>query len=62
MDVSNESRRTLAQLTARNMEISRLLDAIRSKKMTDEARAREAALRQEFDANEAIIKRLTGGN
>ncbi len=56
---SEESRRTLARLTARNVEIARLLERLSSGRASDETRARDSALRQEFDANEAIIKRLT---
>jgi hypothetical protein len=56
---SEESRRTLARLTARNIEIARLLERLRSGRSSDETRARDSALQREFDANEEIIKRLT---
>ncbi len=56
---SEDSRRTVAQLTARNVEIARQLERLSSGRSSDETRARDAALRREFDANEAIIKRLT---
>jgi hypothetical protein len=55
----DESKRTLARLTKRNVEISRTLETLRSKRATDESRARDGALRQEFEANEAIINRIT---
>ncbi len=60
MTDSKELNRTLAQLTARNVQISQLIEALRGRRPTDESRAREAALQQEFEANEAIIKRMTG--
>jgi hypothetical protein len=55
----NESRRTLARLTARNVEIARALETLRSKRATDESKARDGALQQEFEANEAIINGVT---
>jgi hypothetical protein len=55
----DESRRTLARLTTRNVEIARTLETLRSRRATDESRARDGALQQEFEANEAIINRLT---
>jgi hypothetical protein len=56
---ADEPRRTLARLTARNVEIARALETLRSKRATDESQARDAALRHEFEANEGIINRLT---
>lgn len=56
---NDDSRRTVAQLTARNVEIARQLEKLGSGRSSDEARARDAALRKEFDSNEDIIKRLT---
>jgi hypothetical protein len=46
-------------LTARNVEIARALETLRLKRATDESKARDAALQQEFEANEAIINRVT---
>ena len=60
MTDSDDVKRTLARLTSRNVEIARLLERLRSGRSTDDTRAKDAALRQEFDANEAIITRLTG--
>ena len=57
--VTGESKRTLAELTARNGEIARLLERLRSKTLTDNARAKDAALQEEFDANQSIIIKLT---
>ena len=59
MTNSEESRRTLARLTARNVEIAELLERLRSGRPSDETRSRDSALQREFDANEEIIKRLT---
>ena len=59
MTDSEEVKRTLAQLTARNVAISRLLERLRSGRSTDETRSKEGALQKEFDSNEAIITRLT---
>ena len=56
---NDESRRTVAQLSARNVEIARQLERLSSGRSNDETRARDAALRKEFDSNEATIKRLT---
>lgn len=60
MTDSEELKRTLARLTSRNVEIARLLERLQSGRSTDDTKARDAALRQEFDANEALITRLTG--
>ncbi len=60
MTDSDDVKRTLARLTSRNVEIARLLERLRSGRPTPDTSARDAALRQEFDANEAIITRLTG--
>ncbi len=56
---NDDSRRTVAQLTARNVDIARLLERLGSGRSSDDTRAKDAALRKEFDENEAIIKRLT---
>ena len=56
---SEESRRTLARLTARNVEIAKLLERLRSGRPSGETRARDSALQREFESNEEIIKRLT---
>ncbi len=56
---NDDSRRTVAQLTARNVDIARLLERLGSGRSSDDARAKDAALRKEFDENEVIIKRLT---
>ncbi len=56
---NDDSRRTVAQLTARNVDIARLLERLSSGRPSDDTRAKDAALRKEFDENEAIIKRLT---
>ena len=45
---NDESRRTVAQLSARNVEIARLLERLGSGRSNDESRARDAALRKEF--------------
>jgi hypothetical protein len=55
----DDARLTLARLTARNVEIARLLERLRAGRSSDETRARDSALQREFDANEEIIKRLT---
>ena len=59
MTNSDESRRILTRLTARNVEIANLLQRLRSGRSSDETKARDSALQHEFDANEAIIRRLT---
>ncbi len=56
---NDDSRRTVAQLTARNVDIARLLERLGSGRSSDDTRAKDAALRKEFDENEVIIKRLT---
>jgi hypothetical protein len=54
----DDLKRTLSQLTGRNEGIGKLLERLRSGRQTDDARAKEAALQEEFDANQAIISKL----
>ncbi len=54
----DDLRKTLAALTSRNVEISRLLAALPSR-MDEESRLRESALRREFESNEALIRTFT---
>jgi hypothetical protein len=61
MSSKDEMRSTLNRLTQRNVEISELLDKIRSKKLTEESSARDKALQEEFDANQGIISELMMG-
>ncbi len=57
----DEMRNNLDRLTQRNVEISELLDKIRSKKLTEESSSRDKALQEEFDANQRIISELMMG-
>jgi hypothetical protein len=50
---------TLARLSSRNSHIATLIERLRSKHVTDDNRGKGAALQEEFDANQAIIDRLT---
>jgi len=61
MPSKQEMREQLKQLTKRNVEISELLDKIRSKKLTEESSARDKALQDEFDSNQSIISELMMG-
>jgi hypothetical protein len=56
---NDELKRTLTQLMSRNDGIARLLQRAQSKHATDDTDAKDAALREELDANQAIINRLT---
>jgi hypothetical protein len=56
---NDELKRTIAQLMSRNSQIATLIERLRSKHATDDTQAKDAALQEEFDANQAIISRLT---
>ena len=55
----DELRRTLSTLTARNIEISGLLNKMQSGRRGEDAQAREAALRKELESNEELIRSFT---
>ena len=54
----DESKRTLAWLTARNVEIARLLERLRSRSLDDDTLVKESAPLQELKSNEVMITRL----
>jgi len=45
-------------MTNRNIEISELLEKIRSQKTTPESKARDDALQAEFDQNQTLMSEL----
>ena len=53
-----EMRSDYERMTNRNIQISELLEKIRSQKATPESRAREEALQAEFDQNQALMSEL----
>ena len=53
-----EMRSDYERMTKRNIEISELLEKIRSQKSTPDSKARDAALQAEFDQNQALMSEL----
>lgn len=53
-----EMRKDYERMTNRNIEISELLEKIRSQKATPEAKAKEEALHAEFDQNQTLMSEL----
>ena len=58
MASKQEMRSDYDRMTNRNIEISELLEKIRSQKTTPEAKARDDALQAEFDQNQALMSEL----
>jgi hypothetical protein len=56
---NRELKSTLARLSSRNSQIATLIERLRSGRITDDTRAKGAALQDEFDGNQAIINKLT---
>ncbi len=58
MPSREEMRSDYERMTKRNIEISELLEKIRSQKVTPENKAKDDALQAEFDQNQTLMSEL----